>query len=334
MALDNFLRNEPYQDAKLFLLTFENKIIFSLGWQPLNTAEQVRYLFTKKALFSSVLRGPAADWYADSTDDAATWDQIITAFLDRFWDEGDKYRHRITVENCVRGKEEIFTKFYHKAKSAVDKGWPLDPNGIQAKRENQQKQRIAKYTDLTVRGLKLNRMNRRAHEFLIEHLNATWDAFQTHNTSTDVIYTVSSDLVHTTTNGQNTKLHSPEQQSKKLTTIFKEQQVNQVNQSIFRPAKGMTNQDRMFRDSARFAKAIVLFPSTAELKPLMMRSKVNRQKITKGAEQFSLTIIIKEGDLILGFRILKISISNPDTGNRLFRGPYLKKVSAHIGADI
>ena len=135
----------------------------------------------------------------------------------------------------MRGNEEVIKNFYYRVKSAVDKGWPLDPNGTQAERENQQNQRNPKYIEFTVRGLKPNGLKREAHEYLIDHPNAIWDAFQTHITSKDVIYTISSELVPNATTDQNTKLHSLEQQIKELTALFKEQQVNQVNQSSSRP---------------------------------------------------------------------------------------------------
>ena len=120
LALDKFLGNDPDQNAKPFLLTVENKINFSLGSRPNDMAERARYIFGKKALFSSLLRRPAAERYADSIHDAATWDQIRTAFFDRFPDDRDKYRHRITAEICVRGNEELNKNFYHRVKSAVD----------------------------------------------------------------------------------------------------------------------------------------------------------------------------------------------------------------------
>ena len=129
MALDKISGNDPDQDAKSFLLTVEHKTNFAYGSRPTDAAERARYLFRKKALFSSLLRGPAAEWYADSIGDAATCDRIKIAFIDRFSDDRDKYRHRIAAENCVRGNEELIKKFYHRVKGAVDKGWPLDPNG-------------------------------------------------------------------------------------------------------------------------------------------------------------------------------------------------------------
>ena len=82
LALDKFSGNDPHQDAKSFLLTVENKINFSLGSRPTDIAGRARYLFKKKALFSSLLRGPETEWHADSINDAATWDQIRTAFID------------------------------------------------------------------------------------------------------------------------------------------------------------------------------------------------------------------------------------------------------------
>ena len=38
-----------------------------------------------KALFGSVLRGPAAEWF-DSVDDALTWDEIKKQFIAWFTD--------------------------------------------------------------------------------------------------------------------------------------------------------------------------------------------------------------------------------------------------------
>ena len=110
-ALVKFSGNDLDQDAKSFLLTVENKMNFILGSRPVDNAERARYLFRKKALFSPLLRRPAPEWYADSINDAATWDQNKTAFLDRFSDDRDKYRHRILAENCVRGNEDLTKNF-------------------------------------------------------------------------------------------------------------------------------------------------------------------------------------------------------------------------------
>ena len=236
IALDKFSCKDPDQNAKSSLLTVKNKINISLGSRPNDVAKRAGYLFRKKALFSSLLLGPAAEWYADSINDAETWDQIRTAFIDRFSDDRDKYRHRIRAEDCVRGNEELIRNFYHRVKSAVDKRWPIDPKGNQAERDNQQNERNAKFIELTVRGLKPTGLKRKAHRYLIGHPNATWDAFQLNITSKDVIYTISAELVPNATSDQNTKLYSLEKQIKELTAIFKEQQVNQITQSNSRPS--------------------------------------------------------------------------------------------------
>ena len=136
----------------------------------------------------------------------------------------------------MRGNEELIKNFYHRVKSAVDKGWPLDPNGTKAERDNQQNQRKAIYIEITVKGLKLTGLKRKAPEYLIKHPNATCVAFQTHITSKNVIYIISSEQVPNATSDHNTKLHSLERQIKKHTAVFKGQQVNQLTQSSSRPA--------------------------------------------------------------------------------------------------
>ena len=58
---------------------------------------------------------------------------------------------------------------------------------------------------------------------------------------------------------------------------------------------------------------------TAEPKPMMTRLENNRYGTTKSAAQFSLMITINEEDRTLGLRIIRISVSNPDTEIRATR---------------
>ena len=51
LALDNFLGNDPDQEAKIFWLKFQNNISFSIGSRLTDNAERVQYLFRKKSLF-------------------------------------------------------------------------------------------------------------------------------------------------------------------------------------------------------------------------------------------------------------------------------------------
>ena len=72
---------------------------------------------------------------------------------------------------------------------------------------------------------------------------------------------------------------------------------------------------------------------TAEPKPTMIRLKDNRHEIIKNAVQSSLMTTIGEEDLTLGLRIIKISVSNPDTATRTTRHPIDKMASTQIEVE-
>ena len=86
----------------MFIDLIERKIEFSLGLRPA-AAGVDRNLFDhrRKALFGSVLRGPAQDWFA-GLESAFTWAQIRAAFIARFTDGKDKYLQQIEAENLKR----------------------------------------------------------------------------------------------------------------------------------------------------------------------------------------------------------------------------------------
>ena len=60
LALDKFSGTDPDQDAESLVQLIERKINFALGDAPADPDDLVSYTFRKKALFSSLLRGPAA----------------------------------------------------------------------------------------------------------------------------------------------------------------------------------------------------------------------------------------------------------------------------------
>ena len=73
LALDNFSGTDPDQGAEAFIRLIECKIISALETEPDEAdAEHVIYLLRKKALFSTLLRGPAAEWYGSTIRDAMT----------------------------------------------------------------------------------------------------------------------------------------------------------------------------------------------------------------------------------------------------------------------
>ena len=95
----------------------------------------------------------------------------------------------------------------------------------------------------------------------------------------------------------------------------------------------ITNQDRTWQDSAYIVKEMDTTSCTAELKPMMIRSKDSRLELIKSAEQFSLLTITKEADRILGLRTLKFLFSNPDKGIRIIKNPIAKMASTQIGTE-
>ena len=73
LALDNFSGIDPDQDAQAFVRLIECKMNFAFGTEPDEAdAEHAFYLFRKKALISSLLRGPASEWFGSTIQDAMT----------------------------------------------------------------------------------------------------------------------------------------------------------------------------------------------------------------------------------------------------------------------
>ena len=117
MALDKFSGTDPDQDAEEFIQVIECKINFALGTEPDEADDaHVIYLFRKKALFSSLLRGPAAEWYGSTIQDATIWNDFRTLFITRFSDGRNKFRHRMEVEHCIRADGEEIRSFFQRIK--------------------------------------------------------------------------------------------------------------------------------------------------------------------------------------------------------------------------
>ena len=70
LALDKFSGTDPDQDAESFIQLIERKIIFAVGDAPANPDALANYTFRKKAPVSSLLRGPAAEWYQSNVEAA------------------------------------------------------------------------------------------------------------------------------------------------------------------------------------------------------------------------------------------------------------------------
>ena len=232
LALDKFSGTDPDQDAESFIQLIERKINFALGDAPANPDALANYTFRKKALFSSLLRGPAAEWYESNVEAATPWNDIRTRFVARFSDGRNKFRHRMEVEHCIRRDGEEIRNFLHRIKRTVDKGWPDDMSGIAgpqqaAEQVAQARQRRQRYIDYSLRGLRPNYLRRKAQEYLMEHPNATWNDFSTHIIQKDVSFQVSSNFLN---DEEQTKaeLASLGQEMKNLRTELQEHRINAV----------------------------------------------------------------------------------------------------------
>ena len=215
------------------------KISFSLGVRPAADGDpRTAYDLRRKALFGSVLRGPAAEWF-DSLDQNTTWPQLRNAFINRFTDSKDKYRKRIEVENIKRQPDELLKSYIHRITTSIDLGWPHPVT---------EEQRATKYMEYFVRGLTPPSLKQKAHQFCIEHPDAEWPALKDHVINKDLSYSVSAELsgnsVSNTLNPNSSKeIEVLQNQLKELTVLLKDSKVN----AMYDP-----NNPRMKQNHTRF----------------------------------------------------------------------------------
>ena len=107
VAIDNFFGTDPDQDAEYFIQLIERKINFAFEDAPADADELGNYTFRKKELFSSLLRGPAAEWYESNITNATTWDYVQTHFMTRFSDGRNMFRHEWKWNTASEEMENI-----------------------------------------------------------------------------------------------------------------------------------------------------------------------------------------------------------------------------------
>ena len=179
LALEKFIGIDSSEDPTAFIRLLEKKISFSLGSRPATNENNIQTVYDDrwKALFGSVLRGPAAEWF-DSLDAALTWDEIKTQFIARFSDGKMQYRFRIEAEILKRQPDENIKSYIHRIKALVDRGWSTPSDADAYARTAYVNQRIGKYEDCFIPGLTPPGLKQKAHQALIEDPNKTWDALQ------------------------------------------------------------------------------------------------------------------------------------------------------------
>ena len=159
-----------------------------------------------------------------------TWDEVRTLFTTRFSDGGNKFRHRMEVEHCVRASGEENRNFVHRIEKTVDKSWPDNMAEIavadqSAERTAQARQKRQRYIDYTLKGLRPRYLLWKAQEYLMEHPNATWNDFSTHLFNKDVSYWVSTCFLNDEEQ-KKAQMASLGQELRNLRTEFKEDRVN------------------------------------------------------------------------------------------------------------
>ena len=102
-----------------------------------------------------------------------------TQFIARFNDGKMQYRFQIEAENLKRQPDDKIKSYMHRLKTLVDKGWPTPPDADANARTACENQRIGKYKDYLIRGLRPLRLKQKAHQALIKDPNKTWDALHT-----------------------------------------------------------------------------------------------------------------------------------------------------------
>ena len=252
LALVKFSGTDPDQDAEASIRLIECKINFALRIEPeAGELEHVINLFRKKALFSSLPGGPAAEWYGSTIQDAMTWDEVRTLSITRFSDGRNKFRHRMEVEHCIRADGEEIRNFLHRIKKTVDKGWPDDvvgtaPGDQNAERTAQARQRRQRYIDYTLKRLRPRYLQRKVQEYLMGQPNATWNDFSTHLINKDVSCQVSTSFLNDEEQNK-AQMASLGHELKNLRTELEEHRVNALegNQRPVDPnQKGRQNATR------------------------------------------------------------------------------------------
>ena len=72
------------QDTESFIQLIEKKINCAFGDAPGDAHETANHTFREIALFSYLVRGPAAEQYANNIMNGTTWGHIRTIFITRY----------------------------------------------------------------------------------------------------------------------------------------------------------------------------------------------------------------------------------------------------------
>ena len=112
IALEKVTALNPTEDAQEFFSLKRRKIQFLLETRnPADAYLQAAYDAIQKALFRSVLRGPAAQWF-ERLAPALAWKENRNKFITRFTEAKDEYRKKIEVESIEMQPDELIKKLF------------------------------------------------------------------------------------------------------------------------------------------------------------------------------------------------------------------------------
>ena len=277
LALEKFIGIDSSEDPTAFIRLLEKKISFSLGSRPTanENGQQTVYDDRRKALFGSVLRGPAAEWF-DSLDAALAWEEMKTQFINRFTDGKMQYRFRIEAENLKRQPDENIKSYIHRIKTLVDKGWPTPSNANQEAITACENQRIGKYKDYFIRGLMPPGLKQKAHQAMIEDPNKSWDALQALIINKDMSLVVSAEMSglqppssQTSTGTMDARFTNIEKSLNEITNMVKNHQIN----ATYDP-----NNPKMKQDFTRFCNYCKKSGHTIKYCWTLKKKKENEEK--------------------------------------------------------
>ena len=120
VVMEKFSGTEPEDDADAFVKQVEHKIKVTLGQLPAPGNDRENYLFRQRALFASLLHGPAAEWCAVNINEenaAHTRNFIKREFRTLFTDGQDRYRFRIQAEKIKRTEREPIKTYLQRVKN-------------------------------------------------------------------------------------------------------------------------------------------------------------------------------------------------------------------------
>ena len=123
LALEKLIGFDSSEDPTAFNRLLEKRISFSFSSKPAVNENNIQTVYDdrRKALFGSLSRGPAAEWF-NSLEAASTWAEMKTQFIAGFTDGKKQCRFQFEAENLKTQPDENIKSYIHRKKTLVDRG--------------------------------------------------------------------------------------------------------------------------------------------------------------------------------------------------------------------